>query len=189
MNPTNSPKGDGMDARNRTLLFVVSVMIVLSGCAHVISGDLQAKIDPSLTFTQVLQTPDIYKGKMVLWGGEIIQMIPQKDGSVLMEVLQRPFGLAEKPETTFASEGTFLALINAYSEGLSSLRKGGLITVAGEIQGAVEGEKMTSLSDIGYRYPLILSRQIYNWSDYDNPYPRYRYGPWWYDPLDRRFDY
>jgi len=170
-----------MDVRKRDCLYVLfSLLMFLSGCAHVISEDLRARIDPSLNFTQVLENPDAYKGKMVLWGGEIIQTILQKNESVLIEVLQRPFGFAEEPEPSFASEGKFIILIKEYS-GLSSFWKGSLVTVAGEIQGAVEGEKITSLSDMEYRYPLILSRQIYHWSDYYNPYltPQHYRDPWW----------
>jgi len=50
--------------------------IFASGCAHVISKDLRAKTDSSLTFGEVFKNPNTYKGKIVVWGGEIIQAIP-----------------------------------------------------------------------------------------------------------------
>ena len=66
--------------------------ILLTGCAHVISKDLRASADPSLTFKQVHQNSNTYKGKFVVWGGEIIETVNQKDGTTLIEVFQRPLG-------------------------------------------------------------------------------------------------
>jgi starvation-inducible outer membrane lipoprotein len=51
---------------HRILIF--SLILLISGCAHVISKDLRTKADPSLTFEQVLQNPNTYQGKTVLWG-------------------------------------------------------------------------------------------------------------------------
>ncbi len=50
-------------------LFLPGLMVFLiSGCSHVISGDLRANVDSSLTFTQVLENPAAYKGNSVVWG-------------------------------------------------------------------------------------------------------------------------
>jgi outer membrane lipoprotein len=68
------------------------LFILISGCAHVISDDLRTKVDPSVDFAEVFQNPNVYKEKMVLWGGEILQTLPQKDGTTLIEILQWPLG-------------------------------------------------------------------------------------------------
>src|SRR4030067_507319 len=47
------------------------LFVFVSSCAPVISPELRGKVDSTLTFEQVLQSPDMYKGKFVLWGGEI----------------------------------------------------------------------------------------------------------------------
>jgi outer membrane lipoprotein len=161
--------------------------LLLSGCAPAISPKLMAKVDSSLLFRKVFQNPDAYKGKTVLWGGQIIQVLPQ-NGTTLIEVLQMPLSLRGKPEEAFASEGKFLIMIKEYLE-LSRFDKGEKITIAGEIQGALKGEEIKSLGEKDYRYPLILSGEIHLWKDYLYPYsgPQPYPGPDWYDPTQRGF--
>jgi outer membrane lipoprotein len=159
---------------HRFLIF--PLILLISGCAHVISKDLRAKADPSLTFEQILQNANAYRGKTVLWGGEIIQTTNQKDGTTLIEVFQRPLGWRGEPKETVASEGRFLILIEKYLDPYL-FRKGRKITVAGEIQ----GERMQPIGEMEYRYPLILSKQIYLWEEYVYPVPYYYY-PYYYDP-------
>lgn len=157
-------------------ILIFSFVLLISGCAHVITKDLRAKADSSLTFAQVQQSPNLYKGKSVVWGGEIIQTTNQKDGTTLMEVFQRALGLRGEPKETTASEGRFLVLIEKYLDPYL-FRKGRKITVAGEIQ----GEKIQPIGEMEYRYPLILSKQIYIWEEYNYYYPAYPYyyDPWW----------
>jgi starvation-inducible outer membrane lipoprotein len=52
--------------------------------------------------------------------------------------------------------------------------------VAGEMQGTVQGEEINSLTEKGYRYPLILSKEIHLWKNYLYPYSETTppYGPW-----------
>ncbi len=58
------------------------------------------------------------------------------------------------------------------------------ITVAGEII----GERTKPLGQVDYRYPLLLSQQIYLWREYRYAYPPpyypyFPYYPWgYYDP-------
>jgi len=176
-----------MERTKRLHQFLIFPLILLiSGCAHVISKDLRVKADPSLTFGQILQNANAYRGKTVLWGGEIIQTINQKDGTTLIEVFQRPLGWRGEPKETVASEGRFLILIEKYLDPYL-FRKGRKITVAGEIQ----GEKIKPIGEMDYRYPLVLSKQIYLWEEYDYyPVPYYHpyyYDPWWDYPFWWRF--
>ena len=166
------------------LLFL---MVLLSGCAHVISQNLRDQTDPSLTFTEVFQNPTAYKGKTVVWGGEIIETVNQKEGETLIEVFQRPLTWRGEPQETLASEGRFLILADKYLDPYL-YRKGKKITVAGEIL----GEERKPLGNMDYRYPLVLSKQIHLWEyyyypyPYSYPYPYYNYGyygPWGYYPF------
>jgi outer membrane lipoprotein len=150
---------------------------------------MMEKVDLSLTFKEILQNPDAYKGKTVLWGGQIIQILPQ-DGTTLIEVLQIPLGRRGKPEEAYASEGKFLILISKYLD-FSQFDKGKKITVAGEIQGADQGEEIKSLGEKDYRYPVILSEEIYLWKGlypYSSiskyPSDPYEYNP--FNPFERR---
>ena len=144
-------------------------LILASGCAHVISEDLRAKVDQSLTFKDVQKNPNTYKGKIVIWGGEIIQTLPQKDGTTLIEVLEWPISWREEPKRTVSFHGKFLVLSNEPLD-LSLYERGDKITVAGEIQGSTQGDKIESVSDSTYRYLLLLSEEIHLWKGRSYPY-------------------
>ncbi len=166
--------------KNRLTWFLLfSLILLLSGCAHVISRDLRINSDPSITLSQVRQNPDPFKGKWVVWGGEIIETVNQKDEKTQIEVFQRPLGWRGEPKETVSSEGRFLILADKYLDPYL-FRRGKKITVAGEIL----GEKIKPLGEMDYRYPILSSKQIYLWPEYDyRPYPyTYYYDPWWAYP-------
>lgn len=151
-------------------LFLCSFLLIF-GCAtaSVISPDLRVRMDSSLTFKEVLQNPDAYNGKIVLWGGQIIQTLPQKDGTTLIEVLEWPLSWRGKPKRTVSFQGKFLILLKEPSDS-SVYRMGDRITVAGEIQGSMQGEEIKSVSDPAYRYPLLLSKEVHVWEHRSYPY-------------------
>jgi outer membrane lipoprotein len=154
-------------------LFILSPFILFSGCAP-ISRELRAQADRMLTFQQVFQNPEAYESKIVIWGGEIIETINQKDGTTLIVVLQRPLDWMEEPKFN-RSEGRFVILVEGYIDPYI-FRRGRRITVAGEIL----GRKVMRLGELEYPSPLLRSKQIYLWGDYYYyPYP-YPYYPWWY---------
>lgn len=154
---------------------LLSFLVLLSGCVHVISKDLRIKSDPSLTLNRSRQNPEAFKGKWVVWGGEIIETVAQKDATTQIEVYQRPLGWRGEPRETYPSEGRFLVLYDKYLDPYI-FRRGKKITVAGEIL----GEKIKPLGEMDYRYPMVSSKQIYLWPEYYyQPYPYTYYDPWW----------
>lgn len=162
-----------MATGNRITSYWVLFFIGLSSsCAPVISLELKAKVDSSLTLRKVQQHLEAYEGKMVLWGGEIVRIIP-RDGTIFIEVSGRTLGWREKPEGSLTSQGKFLILTEELLD-FSLVRIGKKITVAGEIQGEISGEGTESLSEKQYRYPMLISREIHVWKDtfysYSAPY-------------------
>lgn len=163
-----------MENRIRWLLLFI-LILPLIGCAHVISKELRTKSDSSLSLNQVRQNIETSKGKLVVWGGEIIETVNQKDGTTQIEVFHKPLGWRGEPRETVPSEGRFLISVNQYLDSYL-FRRGKKITVAGEIQ----GEKIKPLGEMDYQYPILLSKQIYLWPEYYyHPYPYYYYDPWW----------
>jgi outer membrane lipoprotein len=159
------------------LLWTLFLFIVLPGCAPVISKNLRAQAEGALTFQHVFQNPEAYKGKIVIWGGEIVEAINQKEGTTLIVVLQRPLNRREEPQISKRSEGRFLVLAEGYLDPYI-FREGRVMTVAGEIL----GKKMRPLGEMEYPYPLLQSKEIYLWSGYRYSYyppPYYSY-PWWW---------
>jgi len=168
------------------ILFLLCPLLVMIGCAHVISKDLRVKTDPSLTFSQVSQDPNKYKEKWMVWGGEIIETINQKDGTTQIEVFQKPLDRRGEPYETVASEGRFLVLADKYLDSYL-YKRGRKITVAGEIL----GEKVKPIGVMDYQYPLLSGKQIYLWPEYYyRAYPLYDplyyYDPWWDYPYGWR---
>jgi outer membrane lipoprotein len=184
-----------MKPKNSFYLFTLFwTLAFFAGCAP-ISRQLRERAEP-LSFAEVSKNPEAYKGKIVIWGGEIIQTTNQKDGTSLIEVLQRPLDWEEEPKGTTASGGRFLALVERFLDPYL-YRKGKEITVAGEII----GEKTQLLGQMEYRYPFLLSKQIYLWRNYHYYYypppyypyypyyPRWYYDPWYDDPWYGDWDY
>jgi outer membrane lipoprotein len=173
-----------MNAKQK--IFLLSLAFMISGCGHVISENLRKEADPALTFREVFSNPSAYRGKQVIWGGEIIETVNQKEGSTLIEVLQRPLTLMGEPRENAGTEGRFMILIENYLDPYI-YKTGRKITVAGE----VAGEKVKPVGEMDYRYPLLVSRQIHLWEDpqlYSYPYP-YFYGGWYYRPFYPRWSY
>jgi len=163
--------------RHRVFWFLLlSSFLILPACAHVISKDLRVAADPHLSFRQIGHDPNAYRGRTVIWGGEIIDTINQGDGSTLVEVLERPLGWRGEPDRSSPSEGRFLIQDEKYLDPYI-YRKGREITVAGEIL----GERKRPVGQTDYRYPLISNKQLYLWPVYYYaPYPHSYYGPWGY---------
>lgn len=67
-------------------LMVSGVFLGTIGCSPVISKGVKEQVDKHLGFEEVLNHPGSFKGKVVMWGGVIIDAKNQKEGT-LLEVL------------------------------------------------------------------------------------------------------
>jgi outer membrane lipoprotein len=141
------------------LVLGLLLLIVFSGCTP-ISKELRAQTDRTLSFQQVFQNPEAHKNKIVIWGGEIIETLNQKDGTTLIVILQRPLDWMEEPKFQ-RSDGRFIILVEGYVDPYV-FRRGRRITAAGEIL----GRKVMRLGELEYPYPLLRSKQIYLWGEY-----------------------
>jgi outer membrane lipoprotein len=148
-----------------------------------------------LTFRVVQADPDRYIGKVVIWGGIIIETANRQDGTY-MKVLQTPLDWGEKPKDAEASQGRFLLKYPTFLD-KEIYRKGRKLSIAGEII----GKEILPIGEISYTYPFILAKELHLWKEvkpsswtYPPPfywnhwdlyydYPRWRYYPypssWW----------
>jgi len=166
-----------MKTRRSIGALFVFILMTGGGCAHVVSKDVRNQVDEGITFRQVFQSPDAYKGKVVVWGGVIINMTHQKEGT-LVEVLQKPLEMDGQPEDVDRSEGRFLAFHKGFLDD-ALFAKGRTITVAGE----VIGSRKMPIGEIEYTYPFITTREVYLWPERSKErYVPYWYYPGWYDP-------
>ena len=123
---------------------------------------------------------------MIVLGGEVLQTLPQRDGTTLIEVIEWPLDRGDEPRRALTFQGKFLVLAKGNLD-LALYQKGKKITVAGEIQGEMKGKEIEQLTEKDYTYPLISSKEIHAWRDYlyphSSPPPPDR--PWWDNPTER----
>ncbi|OGP84323.1 MAG: hypothetical protein A2Z08_08070 [Deltaproteobacteria bacterium RBG_16_54_11] len=146
-------------SRNNVFLWCLTMvgMLLLAGCAHVISKPVLKEIDTTATFAQVLKDPDAYKGKTVLFGGDIIGAKNIQDKTVVA-VLQRPLGRRGEPGAGDVSGGRFIVTTPGFLDP-AIYSPGRKITVAGR----VVGKEVRPLGEIAYTYPVIEKRELYLW--------------------------
>ena len=160
---------------NEILISVFAVMLMCTGCVRAISKELSAQATEEIRINQVLNNPDNFLGKMVIWGGVIVESKNLKEGT-LIEVVQKPLGSEERPKQVDQSDGRFLALYNGYLE-TEIYSKGREVTVAGRIK---EIEKRP-LDEIEYTYPVVSADEVHLWPiKTEEKY--YMYSPYWYYP-------
>ena len=165
---------------------ILVVLLLVLGCAPVISKPVRDQVDKNLTFREVFKDPVAHKGSVVVWAGVVIDARNTQEGT-LIEILQRPADFFGAPEETDRTEGRFLVLYPSYLD-VAVYEKGRDVTVGGE----VDGKRTMPLGEIQYTYPLVIAKEIYLWPDTSKerlapyPYPGY---PWWYDSFWRPWYY
>ena len=106
----------------------------------------------------MLTSPDSYRGRLILLGGEILKSKRLKEGTQV-ELLQLPLNKDQEPTTDLTrSQGRVLVLHQA-SLDPATLTPGMLVTFVGEVSGAMT-EKM---DEVDYRYPTLTVKHWYVW--------------------------
>lgn len=168
------------------LLIILTAVVCLTGCAHVISKDILKEVDTAITFSELRETPQVYQGKRVLFGGVIVKSVNKKDGT-LLEVYQTEIDRRGKPVNLDMSGGRFLAHYMGFLD-IEIYRKGRKVTIAGMVQ----GEQILRLGELNYHYPYLLIKDIHLWKEEQlsqyGPYHWDYWDPWgypwspWHDP-------
>jgi outer membrane lipoprotein len=173
------------------------VLLVLSGCAHVISEESRKLVDPTLTFGRLRETPDAFSGKYAMLGGIIAGVKNGKEGGQL-EIVQFDLDSSDMPENVYNSGGRFLVTSPAFLDAMV-YKVGRLVTVVGE----VKGTRTRPLDSVDYTYPVVSLREIHIWKGYEPDsgyaypppapyYDPYYFGHWpdsyWFRPLGPRLD-
>jgi len=155
------------------LLFCVPSLLAACVSAPVVPPSLESQVDPTLTFAQVRETPDSYRGRLLVIGGEVLVARRMKDGTRI-EILQIPLGRWRQPladRTT--SEGRFVAM---HKDALdpATLPPGTLLTLVGEVAGAVR----LPIDEVEYPYPILEVKSLTIWPAPEPPaYYYYYYSP------------
>jgi len=156
---------------------------MIAGCAALwgcystsaLPPELQSQVDQTVAFTQLLQAPDQSRGRVVIFGGEVLSAKRLKDGTRI-EVLQLPLGDRQIPiPDRTASEGRFLAIQKEFLDP-AKLPRGTRVTVVGEVTGSMT----LPLDESQYTYPVLDVKNLMVWPDMDRAYRGSAYPrPYW----------
>ena len=146
----------------RLNLWVVILSLIAVGCSSAPAGipeTLEQQIDKNVTFAEVLGSPDSYKGRLILLGGEVLKAKRLKEGTQV-ELLQLPLNEDQEPTMDLTqSQGRVLVLHQEFLDP-ATLTPGMLVTFVGEVSGAVT----TKMDEVDYRYPAITVKHWHVWS-------------------------
>jgi len=136
------------------------VGILLTGCAsqRIVPESMESLVDRTVSFRDMLASPESYKGRVLVLGGEVLKVKRLQDGTQI-ELLQLPLGGGEEPSfDRQESQGRFLALQQKFLDP-ATMVEGTRVTIVGEVSGA----KTDRLDDIEYRYPTLIVKHLHVW--------------------------
>jgi outer membrane lipoprotein len=171
--------------KKRSFLFLLGV--ILFACAPVLHKDIMREGQRSVPMEAFRANPDLYRGKLFILGGVIVETRFVQEGSQI-EVLSTPVDSRGNLQDGTETSGRFLAIYPKDRGTLDPViyEKGRLVTLAGTFSDLRKGK----IDDIEYVYPLFEIRQIHLWEEapdyYGYPYHPYYpygyYGPYWGHP-------
>ena len=156
---------------------ILSALMGLFGCAHSISEDLRKDIDLTLTFERLLESPEEFIGKRVMFGGVIVETRALPQGTEV-EVVQKEIDFSGYPETGNKTGGRFIFFNKEFLEP-EIYSKGRGITGVGKIRGSQVG----MVGEMPYEFPVIESEELKLLDKVVERNP-YFYPPYW-DPWYR----
>jgi len=152
----------------RLLQGVLAAAMLLPGCTSspdVIPESLEPQVDKRLTFNQLKESPESYKGKMVVIGGQVLKVGRAQDGTQV-EVLQLPLDDSYRPTSQRTrSQGRFLAH-QASALDPATIPNNSRVTIVGEVTGAT----MQRLDETDYRYPMVDIKHLHVWEPASSPW-------------------
>lgn len=155
----------------------ILLLLVITSCAPALSKHIRSQATPDISFPDLQASVEKYEGRVVIFGGYILNTANNQDGTVLT-ILQAPLDSANKPVSADSSQGRFLVLSKKFLDP-EIYSKGRKITVGGEVTGA----RSRTLGNRDYEYPVIEALELHLWPKedrYARPYYPYYYDPWYY---------
>jgi outer membrane lipoprotein len=164
----------------KKILTILSVAMVLTACAPVLSRELMREGERNVSFSHLREAPDKYKGKLFILGGLIVNSRLTEQGSQI-EALYVPVDSYGSLEEGVPIQGRFLAIYPKEKGLLDPVvyKKGRDVTLAGEFVELRKGK----IDEMAYDYPVFEIRQIHLWEEpvyyYSAPYYYYPYYPYY----------
>lgn len=138
----------------RVITMLMPLLVVLGGCAHVMSETGLKLADRSVHYDELRKNPEQFAGKVILVGGIIAGT--QSSGDVTMlEVSQLELLDNGVPDEFSSSGGRFLAMSSELIDPVI-YRPGKFVTIIGE----VKGKKIQPIEGADYPYPVISVKEL-----------------------------
>lgn len=155
---------------------ILCLSLVLACTPYPIAKQYRQQAAKNAAVADVQANPQLYEGKVVIWGGTIINLLNDSFGSELT-IIESPLDEEGYPYPEPYSQGRFKAHLSSFLDPLI-FRNGMKVTLAGTVAG-LDKEK---LGNGIYGYPMVQILQLRYWQNYHYYYPYYYYGPhhgWW----------
>ncbi|MFI5329692.1 MAG: Slp family lipoprotein [Desulfobaccales bacterium] len=166
----------------RIFWLILGACVALAGCASTVATNMQPETGPRVGFAELSAHPEKYQGQTKILGGEVMQVEPLGQGS-LLSVDQHDLDNHLFPAAG-ASGGTFLVESDEWLSPDTYLPKS-KVTVAGVVAGQKNGFLLLKLKKIHYwegpRWEKWYHPVPPDWYDYD-PNLEYWFTPPYFDP-------
>lgn len=166
----------------KKLSFIALITTLLFSCAPVLKKELMDTATIDISFSEVTENPDLYRGKLFALGGIVVDTKMTDRGS-LVEAVYVPVDSRGYLKEVELSTHRFLAFYPKDKGLLDPVIycKGKEMSLVGEFIEIRRGK----IDEMEYIYPLFEIKELYLWEErklyYITPsYPSYPY--WWYDP-------
>lgn len=174
---------------NKPYLIILTIMMLFS-CAPVLRQDLMNRGTFDIRLSEIRENPDLYRGKLLIFGGIIVNTTVTKRGS-LIEAIYVPVDSRGYLKGVRVSNGRFLAIYPRDNGLLDPLlfHQKREITLAGEFIETHTGK----IDEMEYTYPFFEIKELYLWEEKEDyyyispPYPLWYYRHLWYDPWWRYY--
>ncbi|MBP1711981.1 MAG: outer membrane protein slp precursor [Deltaproteobacteria bacterium] len=136
---------------------MMGLLLALFACAPTFSRQSLDQVETNISFQVLLQDPEQYRDRVVMFGGEIIQTRTEAN-ETWVEVLQKPLDWQNRPQDADVSYGRFFVQFSGFLDP-AIYAPGRKITVIGEVQ----GKRVERIKDLDYSYPVVSSRESHLW--------------------------
>ena len=131
------------------------IIVFFVGCAHPVFEEIRKGIDADITFESLVEDPNPFLGKRVLFGGVIVVTRNVQDGTEL-EIVQKNIESHGNLEAGDYSGGRFLFFSKGYLEPEIYASERKIIGV-----GKVTGQKLGKVGDYSYNFPVIEVEELH----------------------------
>ncbi len=177
----------------RRFILLVAVCMLLFSCVSVLRKDLMETGIRKFSFADLIGNPELYKGRLFVLGGMIVNTALTREGSQI-EAVYVPVDSRGYLENLPGSTVRYLAILPGARGILDPMiyRKNRQITLAGTFTGTQPGK----IDSMDYVFPVFQIEQVYLWEErpvayspypWAYPYPYhwgapvpYGWGPYWW---------